>query len=380
MAFYTSNFCNSDIGDHNWTPYSDHYNHASAQMAAYSSSYDFNEPKFINFDSNSNSNFHYSDHDHALTVYDHTRPTINYSASFFSEPKVIEYDPNGDYTLLHRTEYMVSYSTMEFNEDDDVDYDPTPYGGGYDPNLTYGKPLSPSVEICYPRSTMADSKAPPSMDGFSKELVVAEKEEEKPKNEIEPIGDKGIEQAINGDHHDSRVEEEAEEEQGSFFNGFGNGRIEDYDCGYGYGYGYGHGYGYGYECDKQLETQTPSGYGSNAMDDICESLFGYWPCLSGKDDKFCNGGEGIGAEDMNLNHWNGTTTAADYLFGESSDPYSDRRVGVGLGNTYENPIFGYERHYQEPLLHMQIQYDENIDSWLQGFQKGKKYELWKNIL
>lgn len=39
-------------------------------------------------------------------------------------------------------------------DDEDVDdfdeYDPTPYGGGYDLVLTFGRPLPPSEEICYP--------------------------------------------------------------------------------------------------------------------------------------------------------------------------------------------------------------------------------------
>ncbi|KAF8779790.1 hypothetical protein HU200_002050 [Digitaria exilis] len=33
------------------------------------------------------------------------------------------------------------------------EYDPTPYGGGYDIALTFGRPLPPSEEICYPIST-----------------------------------------------------------------------------------------------------------------------------------------------------------------------------------------------------------------------------------
>lgn len=41
--------------------------------------------------------------------------------------------------------------------DDDVDdfdeYDPTPYGGGYDIILTYGRPLPPSEETCYPNTS-----------------------------------------------------------------------------------------------------------------------------------------------------------------------------------------------------------------------------------
>ncbi|XP_043812979.1 uncharacterized protein At5g39570 isoform X3 [Manihot esculenta] len=44
--------------------------------------------------------------------------------------------------------------------DDDVndfdEYDPTPYGGGYDIALTYGRPTPPSEETCYPNSSSAD--------------------------------------------------------------------------------------------------------------------------------------------------------------------------------------------------------------------------------
>ncbi|CAL5019537.1 unnamed protein product [Urochloa decumbens] len=37
------------------------------------------------------------------------------------------------------------------------EYDPTPYGGGYDIALTFGRPLPPSEETCYPISTAATS-------------------------------------------------------------------------------------------------------------------------------------------------------------------------------------------------------------------------------
>ncbi|THU48157.1 hypothetical protein C4D60_Mb09t23270 [Musa balbisiana] len=39
--------------------------------------------------------------------------------------------------------------------DDFDEYDPTPYGGGYDLSLTFGRPLPPSEEICYPISSGA---------------------------------------------------------------------------------------------------------------------------------------------------------------------------------------------------------------------------------
>ena len=37
------------------------------------------------------------------------------------------------------------------------EYDPTPYGGGYDIALTFGRPLPPSEETCYPISTATSS-------------------------------------------------------------------------------------------------------------------------------------------------------------------------------------------------------------------------------
>ncbi|PKA49429.1 Uncharacterized protein AXF42_Ash016618 [Apostasia shenzhenica] len=36
------------------------------------------------------------------------------------------------------------------------DYDPTPYSGGYDIALTYGRPIPPSEETCYPVSVAGD--------------------------------------------------------------------------------------------------------------------------------------------------------------------------------------------------------------------------------
>lgn len=45
---------------------------------------------------------------------------------------------------------MAHYSRGREDEVDDFDeYDPTPYGGGYDIVLTYGRPLPPSNETCY---------------------------------------------------------------------------------------------------------------------------------------------------------------------------------------------------------------------------------------
>lgn len=40
------------------------------------------------------------------------------------------------------------------------EYDPTPYGGGYDIALIFGRPLPPSEDTCYPISTATSSDRP----------------------------------------------------------------------------------------------------------------------------------------------------------------------------------------------------------------------------
>ncbi|XP_028780517.1 uncharacterized protein At5g39570-like isoform X2 [Neltuma alba] len=45
---------------------------------------------------------------------------------------------------------MPYYSRGDDDVDDFDEYDPTPYGGGYDITLTYGRPIPPSDETCYP--------------------------------------------------------------------------------------------------------------------------------------------------------------------------------------------------------------------------------------
>ncbi|AQK74850.1 Uncharacterized protein Zm00014a_033772 [Zea mays] len=45
------------------------------------------------------------------------------------------------------------------------EYDPTPYGGGYDIALTFGRPLPPSEETCYPISTASSYDRPQQHGG-----------------------------------------------------------------------------------------------------------------------------------------------------------------------------------------------------------------------
>lgn len=51
----------------------------------------------------------------------------------------------------------MEYSRGNDSVDDFDEYDPTPYGGGYDLALTYGRPLDPCEEICHPISSTSTS-------------------------------------------------------------------------------------------------------------------------------------------------------------------------------------------------------------------------------
>lgn len=50
---------------------------------------------------------------------------------------------------------MPYYTNNDDDVDDFTDYDPTPYSGGYDITVTYGRSIPPSDETCYPLSSRA---------------------------------------------------------------------------------------------------------------------------------------------------------------------------------------------------------------------------------
>lgn len=50
---------------------------------------------------------------------------------------------------------MPYYTKDDADVDDFDEYDPTPYSGGYDITVTYGRPLPPSDENCYPLSSLS---------------------------------------------------------------------------------------------------------------------------------------------------------------------------------------------------------------------------------
>ena len=82
---------------------------------------------------------------------------------------------------------------------------------------------------------------------------------------------------------------------------------------------------------------------------LCESLFGYWLCLSHEERR--GDRQDCTVEGCDNDQWKGT---ADYAFG-SSYPYGERRA---VGSNFGDPNYGYERHYQEQPLFRQVYYDE----------------------
>ncbi|KAF9672224.1 hypothetical protein SADUNF_Sadunf11G0018400 [Salix dunnii] len=366
MAYYSYSYDGDYQGGHynggySVSPYYSSYDSSSDHDSVAYSSYNYNQHQGFSYDPP-----YYAAYD-PVSSYSRTA----YSESTFSEPMCIKYDPGHYYH--EQTRFIVSYNDSEFNETDFEEYDPTPYDGGFDLAATYGKPLPPSAEICYPRSTPDPNVA--SLDGFSYGSIIAPygKDEvnepaAKPQGESKPISPPPIEAAPvplefsdgHGNSQEKLQKDEGSEERGADH--------PDPWPGYDTGIARGSSGDLGYEYGKQW-PQVPSGYGLEAMD-LCEGLFGYWPCLSryarnnhdsqkaadcGSSDPCCgrwdDGGSGYG------NQWKVT---ADYLFG-SSNPYGERRDDGG-GSSYGNVTYGYERHYQEePLYYQQVKYVE--DPW-----------------
>ncbi|KAJ0082692.1 hypothetical protein Patl1_10955 [Pistacia atlantica] len=224
--------------------------------------------------------------------YDASYPSVNhsaiaYSVSTFCEPKSIVYNPSVTHS---RVSYSISNS--EFDDTEFEEYDPTPYWGGYDITQTYGKPLPPSDNLCYPRS-MSDSSVLPS-NGVNLGSIES------------PYGKKDVDESAAKPHIEREDGHENNCEDNPARPNNGNRSNE----------------GNSYEYDTRV-TQTPSGYGLEAMD-LCESIFGYWPCLA-RNNKRGHDCQQVFNEESSGNLWKET---ADYLFG-SSNPYGENRDGGG---------------------------------------------------
>ncbi|KAK3188200.1 hypothetical protein Dsin_027761 [Dipteronia sinensis] len=258
MAYYSSNYIDSYDGESYQTPYGGNYDIVPSQAFVAPSSHEFGNENFLEY----NSTPYYGGHDPAMN-----RSVVSYSASTYSEPKSTVDDLyNGGYSPEVVTQCRISYSVSESNDLDFEEYDPTPYDGGYDLAQTYGKSLPHSEAICYPRS-MLDSSTPPfngftdgkeNSDESARKPYVESKET--PPNEdgqlVEYKTDHGQDEKPPGSDHGQDVKPSGSD----------------------HGNGYDEGNSYEYEYEK-ITPQTPSGYGLEAMD-ICDGIFGYWPCLA----------------------------------------------------------------------------------------------------
>ncbi|KAJ4703307.1 Pro-resilin [Melia azedarach] len=329
MAYYCYNYHQPLFGESYQTPYSGNFDIVPSEVFMDDSSHEFSNQRFFEYNPTTP---YYGAYDPPMNC-----SVIAYSASTFSEPKSIVYDPYNrvDYSPA-ATQFRISYSVSEFNEPEFEEYDPTPYGGGYDLDLTYGKPLPPSEEICYPHPSSGSSALP------SKEIVV--EPAAKPHIDSKPTPIKEAEPQVHASNEDERSKEYGNSPEKPSDVIKGEGKQENYCY-----------EGNSYECYKKV-PHVPSGYGLEAMD-ICESIFGYWPCLA----RYNNEGHDcpqVSKEDSSCHQWKDT---ADYLFG-SAYPYGERRDGI---NNYGDPIYGYERLYQDQSLQRQVEFDE--DSWMRKF-------------
>ncbi|XP_052200990.1 uncharacterized protein LOC127807312 [Diospyros lotus] len=320
-SFYSSNFYHGCEDEYYVsTPYcTSNYDIVPFHDTVEYSVPDPSEPKFFEYDSTA-----YSD---ACDPFP-TQSLINYSTYNPTEPKLIQYHNPAHYG--YETQYVISYSQTTEPDDPDIDfveYDPTPFRGGYDPVLTYGKPLPPSDEICYPRSLHVSNGHP--SDGFSYGSIPSPygKDDSDPRNTVKPREETEPTYPSTGDNGHLLGEEIPPEKPSD--SGQGD---QDQRDGYGSegcdppwpGYDYGSGNGYDH---KEVAHQLPYGYGLEAMD-LCESLFGYWPCLSRKKKYYGCQEFGSGGEVGQDHQWK--NSAADYLFGS---PY-----GYNYGGHY---------HYQQ---------------------------------
>ncbi|OMO64971.1 hypothetical protein COLO4_31668 [Corchorus olitorius] len=320
MAYYSSSYSDSNFGAGEYY-YHSQYDDGSHEFFSSEASEPHSSYAYNGYNYNYNS-VEYDPAPYYGDYYDSdiSHSTIAYSSNPYacSEPKYVDYglDPyGGDYATV-KTRFIMSYSVLElddgeFNMPLFKELDPTPYGGGYDPDATYGKPLPPSEAVCYPPSSADPNDIPLSNYGsiespYGKDAA-AVKPVAKPSNGGKKVRFKDQEEQVDnvgskGKPADSFQGEEIKEN-------YPDGAIESGNT------------------ENEIRVyQIPPGYGLEAMD-LCESLFGYWPCLArAKRERECQNCQEVYSKASNDN-WLGKGTA-DYLFG-SSYPYGERwSIGV----------------------------------------------------
>lgn len=310
MAFYGYN---GDAGEYHWTPnFSVPYDY-DAFPISYSSSYG----------QSTNYNYYYTTQIH---------PELSYSVHNSFEPILIQYE-KGANSLETRT--IISSSTKEEDDTEFEEYDPTPYDGGYDMAQTYGKPLLPSNEICYPRSIPKSNGL--LLEGFD---YGSNRSPYVSQDQNKEMGVRDEQKSLSGVKEKAILEKPVEPTQQDQDSVVGNGKTgektilekpveppqQDQDFVIGE---------YGYDYGRQLQ-QIPYGSGLEAMD-LCESLFGYWPCIA-KENQRRNWNHVNDVEDSYSNElWKCT---ADYLFGK---PYGYGNDGRDWDSVYSNQSYYYQQ-------------------------------------
>ncbi|XP_009773861.1 uncharacterized protein [Nicotiana sylvestris] len=312
MAFYDYN---GDAGECHLTPYFSalyDYNAFPIQSSISYSYYGYSNSEQI--EQSTNYNYYYTTQMH---------PQLSYSVHNSTEPKLIHYEKAANSL---ETRYIISDSTKEHDDTLFEEYDPTPYGGGYDMAQTYGKSLSPSNKICYPRSVPKSNglKGFESFDygSIPSPYVSHNNQPEEPQDQSKEMDVKDERMSLSGVKEKPILEDDILEkpivplQQDKDFVA-GNGTIGEY----------------GYDYGRQLQ-QIPYGSGLESMD-LCESLFGYWPCLA-KQNQRRNLNYINSSEDSSNEQWQST---ADYLFG---NPF-----GYGGNERYGNSAYSNQNYYNQ---------------------------------
>ncbi|XP_076928978.1 uncharacterized protein LOC143597216 [Bidens hawaiensis] len=336
-----------------YEPYGDH---VDTNYDAFHVSVFDQEPKSIDpgdyeYDYDYDNNYdNYYDYGNCNNSYSSANPAINYIAQNYMEPKLIAYEPvecDTGYVRYH-TQYSISYpkADLEFNEPEFEEYDPTPYGGGYDIESVYGKPVPPSNQTCYPRSkpkptgpgptpnselepqtkarpvpTPTPTPIPqPKPEHESKPMSIPTPiavVEPKPKPEPEP---KPESEPVNAlvpvlDPVDlSEMQERVREEYS--YPGYGyDYPWPEYDNANATRVGYDYGYG------RQVVQIPPYEYSPEVVD-FCESIFGNWPCLARirkQQMSIDNNPRMSGPETKQLSPWE---ECAGYIFGRPMASYN----------------------------------------------------------
>ncbi|KAG0472298.1 hypothetical protein HPP92_016844 [Vanilla planifolia] len=233
-----------------------------------------------------------------------------------------------------------SHSGNEDTVDDFDDYDPTPYSGGYDQVLTYGRPLPPSDEICYSLSTPGeiDYNRPNYNSGSQASIYEAEADfgnrygrpRPKPQPQSETKFVHGGDGSTGGDY------------------GSGYGRRPEYGSGYGRGSpkrdeedeGYVKKPQYGSEYGRQKETQRvgEERYGGSGYRRNDEEGYGGGEFRKNDEEgygKQTYGGEGYGRQSYREDEYRGNQQEGYGHQGYQREGDEYRGVGDGYKRTEE---------------------------------------------